>query len=351
MKSTYSLSTSTNPKARLETTKRDIGAFERGNATCNMSRTATVRKYGKGSRKQTAEVLFAQLPRTPVKADPQPEVTPVLPADEIEIGEIAAQLEATRLDDTVDTVDTVHTVSTEEHTEAQRPDHVRPSTPKPGRLEDEEAEPEAAEDSECPDSSSYYDDFRVLTWADLCPAGDGIEKIAEASYAEVYRITNAHGTSIIKAVRLESPLKPQTKAQARSGLVDEAPHAEADMHGELRISDWLADIPGFVVYKEQYVVRGRAPRALLETHQAFHRREKRKDPDRLQFYPSPSRYLDDTRFLVVELGDAGTALEDFQLTSVSQVWDIFLHTALALARAEDLVEFEVCSHCSALSST
>lgn len=306
-----------------------------------MSRTATVRKYGKGSRKQTAEVLFAQLPRTPVKADPQPEVTPVLPADEIEIGEIAAQLEATRLDDTVDTA---HTVSTEEHTE----EHIEAQ---PGHLEDEEAEPEAAEDSECPDSSSYYNDFRVLTWADLCPAGDGIEKIAEASYAEVYRITNAHGTSIIKAVRLESPLKPQTKAQTRSGLVDEAPHAEADMQGELRISDWLADIPGFVVYKEQYVVQGRAPRALLETHQAFHRREKRKDPDRLQFYPSPSRYLDDTRFLVVELGDAGTALEDFELTSVGQVWDIFLHTALALARAEDLVEFEVCSHCSALSST
>ena len=305
-----------------------------------MSRTATVRKYGKGSRKQTAEVLFAQLPRTPVKADPQPEVTPVLPADEIEIGEIAAQLEATRLDDTVDTA---HTVSTEEHTEAQRPDHA-PST-------EEEPELEAAEDSECADSSSYYDDFRVLTWADLCPAGDGIEKIAEASYAEVYRITNAHGTSIIKAVRLESPLKPQTKAQARSGLVDEAPHAEADMHGELRISDWLADIPGFVVYKEQYVVQGRAPRALLETHQAFHRREKRKDPDRLQFYPSPSRYLDDTRFLVVELGDAGTALEDFQLTSVSQVWDIFLHTALALARAEDLVEFEVRLPLPSLSST
>ena len=68
---------------------------------------------------------------------------------------------------------------------------------------------------------------------------------------------------------------------------------------------------------------------------------KRQDPDRAQFYPSPSRYLDDTRFLVVELGDAGTSLEDWKLTSESQLWDIFFLQAIALARAEDLVMFEV----------
>ncbi|AEO69200.1 uncharacterized protein THITE_2029684, partial [Thermothielavioides terrestris NRRL 8126] len=180
----------------------------------------------------------------------------------------------------------------------------------------------------------------VLCWDDVCPPGDSIEKIAEASYAEVYRITNAHGTSIIKVIRLESPIKAQTKAQQRSGLVDEEPRSEEDMEGELQISEWLSDIPGFVVFKERYLVEGKAPKALVETHQAFHRRMKRKDPDRLQYYPSPSRYLDETRFMVVELGDAGTALEDFPLTSISQVWDVFLHTALALARAEDLAEFE-----------
>ncbi|KAK0736971.1 hypothetical protein B0T21DRAFT_262511, partial [Apiosordaria backusii] len=179
-----------------------------------------------------------------------------------------------------------------------------------------------------------------LTWSDICPPENTIEKIAEASYAEVYRITNTLGTSIIKVVRLDSPIKPQTKAQERSGLVDEEPHTDDDMLGELQISECLADIPGFVIYKERYVVKGKAPKALLETHQAFHRREKRKDPDRLQWYPSPSRYLDETKFLVVELGDAGTALEDFSITTSQQLWDIFLHTAIALARAEDLIEFE-----------
>jgi len=178
----------------------------------------------------------------------------------------------------------------------------------------------------------------------VCPPGDKIEKIAEASYAEVYRVSNERGTSIIKTIRLHSPIKPKTKVQERSGLVDEEPHREEDLLGELKISEWLADIPGFVVYKERYVVKGKASKGLLETHQTFHRRAKRKDPDRLQFYPSPSRYLDETKFLVVELGDAGIALEDYELACVSQLWDVFLHVSIALARAEDQIQFEVCSY-------
>ncbi|KAI7783102.1 haspin protein kinase [Diaporthe eres] len=181
---------------------------------------------------------------------------------------------------------------------------------------------------------------QILSWEDVCPFGDRIEKIAEASYAEVYRITNDRGTSIIKVIRLDSPIKPQTKAQQKSGLVDEEPHSEDDLAGELQISELLADIPGFVIYKEKYSVQGKTTPALLETHQTFHKKMKRKDPDRLQFYPSPSRYVNDTKFLVVELGDAGTALEDLEILSVDQIWDIFLHVSVALARAENLVRFE-----------
>lgn len=192
-----------------------------------------------------------------------------------------------------------------------------------------------------PDSAAIQTGLRMLSWDDVCAFPDTITKIAEASYAEVYRVTNARGTSIIKVIRLTSPIKPQTKAQERSGLVDEEPHDVGDLVGELRVSEWVADIPGFVVYKDRYVVRGKAPKALVETHRAFQARAKRADPDRLQFYPSPTRYLDGTSFLVVELGDAGTALEDFPLERAEQVWDVFLLVAIALARAEDLILFEV----------
>lgn len=334
-----------------------------------MARTTTVRKYGRTTRKQTAEILFAQLPTTPVKSEveqkpkserksngyeqesdeherlsdgterePEPaqipaELEPKGPAPD-EINKLAQQLESAKLENNPIPEDHISSLDSSRNSGNEA---VQFGSPEEG--EDIDDELEDADQGEL--EPSIYDDLRVITWTDVCAAGDRIEKIAEASFAEVYRITNAHGTSIIKVVRLQSPIKPQTKAQVKSGLVDEEPHSEEDMQGELRISEWLADIPGFVVYKEQYVVQGKAPKALLETHQVFHRRMKRKDPDRLQFYPSPSRYLDDTRFLVVELGDAGTALEDFELTSISQVWDIFLHTALALARAEDMIEFEV----------
>lgn len=216
---------------------------------------------------------------------------------------------------------------------AARTKSVPPKTPK--RLDESRVR---VTDSAASDT---HEDVRVLSWEDVCPVGDRIEKIAEASYAEVYRITNERGTSIIKVIRLESPIKPQTKAQEKSGLVDEEPRYEEDMAGELQISELLADIPGFVIYKERYTVQGKTTPGLLETHQTFHRKMKRKDPDRLQFYPSPSRYLNETKFLVVELGDAGTALEDLDILTTDQIWDIFLHVAVALARAENLIRFEV----------
>ncbi|KAL8387930.1 hypothetical protein RB595_009567 [Gaeumannomyces hyphopodioides] len=223
---------------------------------------------------------------------------------------------------------------------ASKPAPQPPSpTPQPGIESSIEYEKTGAEEAAVAIGDTQTD-HRILTWADVCPPGDRIEKIAEASYAEVYRVTNERGTSIIKVVRLQSPIKPQTKAQERSGLVDEEPHREEDLGGEVRISEWLADIPGFVVYKERYVVRGKATKELLETHQIFHRRMKRKDPGRLQFYPSPSRYLHDTEFLVIELGDAGSSLEDFELVSIDQAWDVFLLVAIALARAEYQVGFE-----------
>jgi serine/threonine-protein kinase haspin len=233
--------------------------------------------------------------------------------------------------------DTPHTNISEQEPEIQQ---EKLKEEESATIEDD-GESETVEQEEEEEEEEEESQLNTLAWHDLCPPGDVIEKIAEASYAEVYRVTNERGTSIIKVIRLASPIKAQTKAQVRSGLVDEEPHAEDDVQGELQISEWLADIPGFVVYKDRYVVQGKATPGLLETHQMFQKKMKRQDPDRAQFYPSPSRYLDGTRFLVVELGDAGRALEDWQLDSEAQLWDVFLLEAIALARAEDLAMFEV----------
>ncbi|KAG7419600.1 Serine/threonine-protein kinase haspin-like protein hrk1 [Fusarium oxysporum f. sp. rapae] len=321
-----------------------------------MTRSTAVKKYGKPAKRSKAERLFAELPQSPVR----PQQEPNRKKDSISL--ITNKVSSLHLDEklatkpkaklpkkTIGSVqekisevinikeDTTLKVSEKRGT----PEAKEPSSDPPVDEDDSVDFSRLLEAQIASEAAAQQTQLRTLTWEDVCPPGDRIDKIAEASYAEVYRVTNERGTSIIKVIRLPSPIKPQTKAQIRSGLVDEEPHPEEDVQGELQISEWLADIPGFVVYKERYVVQGKTTRQLLETHQSFQKKMKRQDPDRAQFYPSPSRYLDDTRFLVVELGDAGTSLEDWKLTSESQLWDIFFLQAIALARAEDLVMFEV----------
>ncbi|ORY69556.1 uncharacterized protein BCR38DRAFT_405264 [Pseudomassariella vexata] len=342
-----------------------------------MSKPSTIRRYGKQHKKPKGDRLFVDLLQTPVRAalqeqpdainkltenittmsfqdrheispapvkqkfksherrkkqvtDPRSEpVSDAVPEDppetvapyisnESSLGKQAKKSRSRCKKKTGDAESTVQSVQVVQSTPAKTPDKA----------------------ARAPEDGLSDAELRVLSWSEVCPPGDKIVKIAEASYAEVYLVTNERGTSIVKVIRMESPIKAQTKAQEKSGLVDEEPHLESDLMGELKISEWLADIPGFVVYKERYIVQGKACKELLETHQAFHKKVKRKDPDRLQFYPSPSRYLDATKFLVVELGDAGTALEDFELSTTDQLWDIFFHTAIALARAEVHIEFE-----------
>ncbi|KEZ44814.1 Protein kinase-like domain [Scedosporium apiospermum] len=313
-----------------------------------MSRAGTVRQYGKQTKRSRAERLFAELPQSPVNKIGGEKKVAVLRGGEIdELSELVAAVRIRDGEEDPSEADDAQSDGSAPKQLEEEAAQITEETNKEIREEtDTETESKSVEDetSHTQETSGITegveDGLRILTWDDVCPFGDKIEKIAEASYAEVYRVTNPRGTSIIKVIRLKSPIRAQTKAQERSGLVDEEPHDEDDLIGELRISEWLADIPGFVVYKDRYIVRGKAPKTLVETHQGFHRRMKRKDPDRLQFYPSPSRYLEDTKFLVVELGDAGTALEDFGLESVDQLWDIFLLVAIALARAEDLILFE-----------
>ncbi|KAM0265198.1 hypothetical protein ACHAQJ_000351 [Trichoderma viride] len=344
-----------------------------------MPRTTAARQYGKQSKKSKAERMFAELVQSPVreppaKQDAKPiddQITPLTTRlSEIQLQESPKRQRKSKKVAKDDVSIDVSTVLGEpkirdkgglkrESVKGLRGIAIEEadiSTKEIQILEDEIdldakdvcqdngiQKSETAPESRTEELISPITEepaLRVLTWGDVCPPGDQIVKIAEASSAEVYRITNKRGTSIIKTLRLPSPIKALTKAQVASGLVDEEAHSVGDVNNELQISEWLADIPGFAVYKERYIVQGKTTRELLETHQAVQKKMKREDPGRAQYYPSPSRYLDDTRFLVVELGDAGKSLENWELDSVDQLWDIFLLEAIALARAEEVAMFE-----------
>lgn len=319
-----------------------------------MSRTGTTRRYGKASKRSKAERLFAELPQSPVRA-------PVINIKE-DLDALTENLSAVQIDDKPDspskntrqarlrksiavTDNLLLPPPIDEESETKGEEPSEPEDAKSASPEEHQGQiaravvPETPHDEE--EEPRTESGLKILGWDDVCPEGDRIDKIAEASSAEIYRVSNELGTSIIKVIRLSSPVKPLTKAQIKARLVDEEPQQESDIDGEVRISELLADVPGFVVYKERHVVQGKGTKELLETHQRFQRRLKRQDPGRAQFYPSPSRYVDETRFLVVELGDAGVALEDWKLTSVDQVWDILFLEAIALARAEETALFEV----------
>lgn len=328
-----------------KSTSAQEATLRRGIRRQSTMKPSTVRRYGKQQKKSKGDRLFAELPQTPNRLAVKTAKLAVTAKTDITIEDITEQVTALDIQDenSVPTIPEEPVVKTP--VAASRRRTKRPITPvlqvqEPTPEPDEQPQEQTQQQTELLEPRVDAG-LSVLSWPEICPAGDRIVKIAEASYAEVYRVTNERGTSIIKVIRMQSPIKPQTKAQEKSGLVDEQPHSESDLIGELKISEWLADIPGFVMYKERYIVQGKACRELLETHQAFHKKAKRQDPGRLQFYPSPSRYLDGTKFLVVELGDAGVALEDFQLESADQIWDIFFHVSIALARAEAQIEFEV----------
>ncbi|CAH0049245.1 unnamed protein product [Clonostachys solani] len=321
-----------------------------------MAGTTSSRRYGKRTARSKAERLFAELPQSPLRRKPEVQV------DDKAVDELTENLSVIK----ISAEQTSSCVPAEVFEEKEEDnEHLKPEDPPVSDACPQESIQEVAATGTLRREPEDYQQFvvedhhqshveepgldegdagdvslRMLSWEDICPPGDQITKIAEASFAEVYRVSNERGTSIIKVMRLDSPLKAQTKAQVRSGLVDEEPRSGEDVEGELQISEWLADIPGFVVYKERYIVQGKAPRQLIETHQAFQKKLKKQDPGRAQFYPSPTRYLPDTKFLVVELGDAGKALEDWELTSMDQLWDVFFLQAIALARAEDVAMFE-----------
>jgi serine/threonine-protein kinase haspin len=177
------------------------------------------------------------------------------------------------------------------------------------------------------------DTGRILTshsWADLLPEECTVVKIAEASYAEVYRITIPSGdTSIIKVMRIESPDDP---AASKSGTAIRV----ENIVSEVRIMNALTELPGFVRFKDAHIIRGRSVQPFID---AYEQREAMRKGRRSQF-PNPKAYTDKSEFLAIELGDAGCVLEDFVVKNIDQVWDIFLGTVLALAKGEMANEFE-----------
>ncbi|RDL37447.1 uncharacterized protein BP5553_04880 [Venustampulla echinocandica] len=170
--------------------------------------------------------------------------------------------------------------------------------------------------------------LEIQKWKDILTEDCSVTKIAEASYAEVYRISTDSGTSIIKVMRLQSPhdvdsLELETAIKIKSVV------------SEIRIMNALTELPGFVKFKDAHLIQGKSTKLFKHAYGAHERQSKDGS-----FFPNPLTYTDDSVFLAIELGDAGTVLEEFKLETIDQVWDVLLGVIMALAKGEADFEFE-----------
>ena len=177
-------------------------------------------------------------------------------------------------------------------------------------------------------------------WSNLVHKNFEVEKIAEATFGEVYRLKmrgdraeNLAEESIFKVVAIKpdkSTKKPKRKDVPMSAV--------EDIMGEVTTLQRMSEIPGFAVFRDMRVLRGRPPSQFVEAWKKY------LDGGNKTYFPDPGRkasYAEDQLWAVLEMQNAGTDLERIQLRSDLQVWDVFWGVAMALAKGEQDAKFEV----------
>lgn len=165
----------------------------------------------------------------------------------------------------------------------------------------------------------------VQKWDTLLDADWTLNKIAESSFAEVFKVTNEYGTSILKLMALRPPKGPGSQRQTAIPV--------EMVLSEVLIMNMMADLDGFVEFKEAHIIEGKPPKALADAFDTFANEKE-------TFFPKPSSYPRGQLFLALELEDAGTDVEHFETTTAAQLWDIFLGVVTALATGEQAFGFE-----------
>ena len=179
-------------------------------------------------------------------------------------------------------------------------------------------------------------------WADELDEHLEVEKIAEASYGEVYKLrakSHAAGSrsdftheSVLKVLPLKPRVVPRTTKTDHMSAVD-------DVLVEARTLMRMSSIPGFTNLRDIRVMQGQFPKQFIRAWKAYLQNGAESyfpDPSKARAYPKSQLWV------VIEMENAGKDLERFPLRSPLQTWDIFWSVALAIAKGEDLARFEVC---------
>lgn len=166
----------------------------------------------------------------------------------------------------------------------------------------------------------------IESWDTMLSEEWQLKKIAESSFAEVYKVVNSGGTSVLKIMALKPPKGPGARRETAVTV--------ESVISEVLIMDIMAEIPGFLEFKACHIMEGKLPNQVV---QAFDLYSDEKGTE----FPHPKAYQKDQLFMALELGDAGIDLENYKITTLAQLWDIVLGVIIALAAGEGEFGFEV----------
>ncbi|KAF2171906.1 hypothetical protein M409DRAFT_63447 [Zasmidium cellare ATCC 36951] len=195
------------------------------------------------------------------------------------------------------------------------------------------------------------------SWSTQLSSHFSINKIAEASFGEVYRLSLLEAIpdicrsdeSVFKIIPLRAPSStlPTDKRKRKAALTkQEMMSKPEDVANEVKLLQRMSAIPGFTNFRDMRVLQGRPPEAFSTAFKAWNAEQKTKKKD-LSHFPDPSKkasYSEDQLWAVIEMQDAGNDLElmveSGECTSIWTVWDIFWQVVLSLAKGEEGAEFE-----------
>ncbi|KAI9852769.1 MAG: hypothetical protein M1838_005527 [Thelocarpon superellum] len=176
-------------------------------------------------------------------------------------------------------------------------------------------------------------------WAERISARFLIQKIAEASYGEVYRLSyrdNPDSPVLLESILKVVALKPQKGTGPRklkTGHMSAVQDVAMEVENLLRLNE----IPGFTNFRDVFVLSGRMPQRFVEAWMTY------VSNGAETLFPDPSdesSYAEDQLWAVIEMENAGTDMDRIRLRTDLQVWDVFWGVAIALAKAEETVDFE-----------
>lgn len=188
----------------------------------------------------------------------------------------------------------------------------------------------------------------IKSWYDEWTLHCNVIKIAEGSFGSVFKLSDKEGLQEPTIGKL-MPLRPKSgKGLRKPGYT----HI-TDAASEIRLLETMSQVPGFVEFRSAEVLIGGLPKPLKREYRTYKARCRSNKGSFCEM-----RYPEDQMWVFIEMGNAGTELEDALLPEseenmilekdnngkwmlrVQDTRDIFLGVAEALANGEEAQEFE-----------